>query len=125
MSPKFIFLTFLSTVAIATTAIAHDKTKPVGEIVSNRNGVEHTTMLFKTGRHLETVTCAQFNVLDESFKPQAISIAENYGRKGNAHPTETVSGVDRITPAVLESCRERPGDHVLAHVRHAMHTTAH
>ena len=115
---------FLASVAafasMSAAAVAQPIAQPEGRIVADRGGVEHTTTLFKTGHHLETVTCAQFNALDESFKPQAIAMAANYGPRGNPHPTETVAGVERFTPEVVTACRARPGDHLLNHVRTAM-----
>ena len=125
MGPQMMFrnlglAAILTTAATATTAVAQPAPQPEGSVITNRGGVEHTTTLFKTGRHLNTVTCAQFNALDESFKPQAITYAANYGPKGHAHPTATVSGVERFTPDVITACRARPGDHLLPHVRSAM-----
>ena len=116
---SLLFAAATAATALATAAVAVAQT-PEGTVSTDRNGVMRTTTLFKTGRHLETVTCAQFNALDENFKPQAVSIAANYGPRGKAHPTETVSGVEQFTPAVITSCRARPGDHLLTRVRAAM-----
>jgi hypothetical protein len=117
---SILFALAAATAAISTGAAAQAAPTPEGGVVTDKNGVVETTTLFKTGRHLETVTCAQFNALDESFKPEALSIAANYGPKGHAHPTETVSGVERFRPEVVTACRTRPGDHLLTHVRRAM-----
>lgn len=114
------FLALLASAALSTTALAQPTTRPEGTVITDRGGVEHTTTLFKTGRHLDTVTCAQFNALDESFKPQALTYAANYGPHGHAHPTETVSGVEKFSPEVITACKARPGDHLLQHVRSAM-----
>ncbi|MBE7218124.1 MAG: hypothetical protein INR64_06610 [Caulobacteraceae bacterium] len=111
---------FAAGAALATAAAAQTSPRPEGTVTTDRNGVMRTTTLFKSGKHLDTVTCAQFNALDESFKPQAITYAANYGPRGKAHPTETVSGVERFTPEVVTSCKARPGDHLLDHVRTAM-----
>lgn len=112
-----ILLAAATSASLASAAFAQT---PEGAVTTDRNGVMHTTTLFKTGKHLETVTCAQFNALDESFKPQAITYAANYGPRGKAHPTETVSGVERFTPEVVSACKARPGDHLLGHVRSSM-----
>ncbi|MFD1033774.1 HdeA/HdeB family chaperone [Sphingomonas hankookensis] len=66
------------------------------------------------------MTCRDFNLLDESFKPEAIRYAANYGPKGKPHPTVTVAGVETIRPAVLASCKARPGDHFVASVNNAL-----
>ena len=106
--------------ALSSAAVAQTSPKPLGTVNTDRNGVMRTTTLFKSGKHLETVTCAQFNALDESFKPQAITYAANYGPKGKAHPTETVTGVERYRPEVVTACKGRPGDHLLDRVHAAM-----
>ncbi|MHB8283072.1 MAG: HdeA/HdeB family chaperone [Caulobacteraceae bacterium] len=119
MTTRIALIVFAASALVSGGALAQSP-KPEGTVMSDRGGVEHTTTLFKTGKRLETVTCAQFNALDESFKPQALTYAANYGPKGHAHPTETVSGVERFRPDVVTACAARPGDHLLPHVRSAM-----
>jgi hypothetical protein len=107
-----------------TAAVAQNAMHPVvqKERISDRNGVLRTTEVLKSGKHLETVTCRDFTMLDEGFKPQAVTYAANYGPKGKAHPTETVSGVERFVPVVVTNCRARPGDKLVNQVHSAMAT---
>ena len=76
--------------------------------------------LLAKGKKFETVTCHDFGQLDESFWPQAIIYAANYGPKGKAHPTVTVDGVEKIMPVVVDQCRAQPGNHFLAAVQTAL-----
>lgn len=85
-----------------------------------RAGTERTVAVIKSGKNLETVTCRDFNMLDESFKPEAIRYAANYGPKGKPHPTVTVAGLETIRPMVVASCKARPGDHFTASVNAAL-----
>ncbi len=75
-----------------------------------KNGVRVIEVL-KSGKKMETVSCHDFGMLDESFRPQAIVYAANYGPKGKPHPTYTVDGVEKIVPVVVDQCKARPGDH--------------
>lgn len=88
--------------------------------VPGRAGTERTVAVIRSGRNLETVTCRDFNLLDESFKPEAIRYAANYGPKGRPHPVVTVAGVETIRPMVVASCKARPGDHFTASVNAAL-----
>ena len=88
--------------------------------VPGRAGTERTVAVIKSGRNLETVTCRDFNLLEESFKPEAIRTAANYGPKGKPHPTVTVAGVETIRPMVVANCKARPGDHFTASVNAAL-----
>mgnify|MGYP003347464629 CR=1 FL=1 len=76
--------------------------------------------LMKQGKSLDTVSCRDFNLLDESFRPQAITYALKSGPKGKPVATETVTGVERITPVVLGECQARPGDHFTSVVKKAV-----
>ena len=117
MHIKMLMLTSASLALWASAATASTVQK---ERVSDRNGVIRTTEVLKSGKRLETVTCRDFNMLDESFKPQAVTYAANYGPMGKKHPTLTVSGVERYVPVVIEQCRARPGDHLVPQVQGAM-----
>ena len=88
--------------------------------VPGRAGTERTVAVIRSGKNLETVTCRDFNLLDESFKPEAIRYAANYGPKDKPHPTVTVAGIESIRPMVLASCKARPGDHFTAAVGAAL-----
>lgn len=88
--------------------------------VTRPNGTMSKIELLKTGQHMETINCRDFNSLEETYRPQAIVYAANYGPKGKAHPTVTVDGVERVVPVVTAACRARPGDHFTAAVNRAM-----
>lgn len=123
---KYIVLAIaaITSAGLAPMAVAQTSSAPASTItkerISDQNGVLKTTEVLKSGKRLETVTCRDFNMLDESFKPEAVNYAANYGPKGRAHPTETVSGVERFTPVVVSSCRARPGDKLVSQVHAAM-----
>ncbi|MDR6788245.1 hypothetical protein J2Y58_001603 [Sphingomonas sp. BE138] len=78
--------------------------------------------LFKDHKKLETVSCRDFNALDESYRPQAVVYAANYGPKGKPHPTVTVDGVENIMPVVVAQCSAQPGNHFGATVKAALKT---
>lgn len=88
--------------------------------IPGRAGTERTVAVIRSGRNLETVTCRDFNLLDESFQPEAIRTAANYGPKGKPRPTVTIAGVETIRPMVVASCKARPGDHFTASVDAAL-----
>lgn len=76
--------------------------------------------VLKSGKRMETVSCHDFGLLDESFRPQAVVYAANYGPKGRPHPTYTVDGIEKIVPIVVDQCKARPGDHFTTAVARAM-----
>lgn len=76
--------------------------------------------LLAKGKRFETVTCHDFGQLDESFRPQAIVYAANYGPKGKPHPTVTIDGIEKIVPVVVDQCKAQPGNHFLAAVQTAL-----
>lgn len=121
---RFIVPAFTLSALCCGAAIAQAPARPIvqQERVSDRAGVLKTTEVLKSGKQLETVTCRSFNALDESFKPQAVTYAANYGPHGRAHPTDTVTGVERIVPVVVTDCRARPGDRLVDRVHKAMAT---
>jgi len=88
--------------------------------VPGKNGSVRVIEVLKSGKKLETVSCHDFGLLDESFRPQAIVYAANYGPKGKPHPTYTVDGVENIVPVVVDQCRARPGDHFTTAVARAL-----
>lgn len=82
-------------------------------------GVEDVA-LFKDHKKLETVSCRDFNLLDESVRPKAVVYAANYGPKGKPHPTVTVDDVVNVVPVVVAQCKAQPGNHFGATVKSAM-----
>ena len=106
--------------AVSSTAVAAPLQVQEKATIPSRSGEVRHVDLLKQGKHLETVTCGDFGLLDESFRPQAVVYAANYGPKGKAHPTMTVDGVENIVPIVVQQCKARPGNHFLTAVHNAM-----
>ena len=59
---------------------------------------------------LGKVTCAEFNGLDETFRPQVIAWAAGYqqGRKQPDAVAVDIAGIEKITPFVVEECKKSP-----------------
>ena len=106
--------------AVSTTAVAAPLQVQEKATIPSRSGEVRHVDLLKQGKHLETVTCGDFGLLDESFRPQAVVYAANYGPKGKAHPTVTLDGVENVVPIVVQQCKAQPGNHFLTAVRNAM-----
>ncbi|MEG8040860.1 HdeA/HdeB family chaperone [Sphingomonas sp. LR60] len=108
-------------IAVAATACSAQSTPQVVEQaqVPEPDGVDGIA-LFKSHKKLETVSCRDFNALDESYRPKAVVYAANYGPKGKPHPTVTVDGVESIIPVVVAQCKAQPGNHFGATVKAAM-----
>lgn len=123
---KKILLAVVAASALATggvAAAAQQAKKPwVTEAaeIPGRAGTERTVAVIKSGKKLETVSCRDFNALDESFQPEAIRYAANYGPKGKPHPTLTVAGIESIRPAVVANCQAQPGNHFVTAVNAAL-----
>lgn len=114
-------ITGVALIAGAASVEAQQRTKDVEQATVTRpNGTMSKIELLKTGKRMETVNCRDFNMLAESYRPQAVVYAANYGPKGKAHPTVTVEGVEKVVPMVTASCRARPGDHFTTAVHNAM-----
>ena len=123
MNKSVAILIAASTIAVtgATLADAQTKTRTVeSSTVTRPSGNMSKVELLKTGKRLETVSCRDYNGLEETYRPQAIVYAANYGPKGKPHPTVTTEGVERFIPVVTARCRARPGDHFTAAVNRAM-----
>ncbi|WP_294197162.1 HdeA/HdeB family chaperone [uncultured Sphingomonas sp.] len=108
-------------IAFTATACSAQSTPQVVEQaqVPEPDGAEGIA-LFKDHKKLETVSCRDFNALDESYRPQAVVYAANYGPKGKPHPTVTVDGVENVIPVVVAQCKAQPGNHFGATVKTAM-----
>lgn len=122
---KAIVVAVIGAAASITVATSAGAAMPQATIkeqanIPSRSGVDRTVAVLKSGKKLETVTCGDFGLLDESFRPQAVVYGANYGPKGKAHPTVTVDGVERIVPVVVGECRARPGDHFVTAVNRAL-----
>jgi len=71
---------------------------------------------------IEKITCRDFIALDDVFKPQAVSLALGYDRA--KHPDAEVvdvTGVDKVVPVLITSCRARPSETLLQRVRSRLH----
>ena len=90
--------------------------------VSDKRGVITARETLKSGKNVEKVTCRAFNALDESFKPQAITYAVDYGKRARPKDmTVDVKGVERITPVVIETCKARPQETLLQRIKAVFH----
>lgn len=59
---------------------------------------------------IDKVTCAEFNGLDETFKPKVIAWAAGYqqGQKKPDVVTVDIEGVDKVAPIVIDECNKAP-----------------
>ena len=90
--------------------------------VTERHGVVTTRETLKSGKHVEKVTCRAFNALDESFKPEAVGYAVEYGKRAKPRDVDVdVAGVERITPVVIETCKARPQETLLQRIKSVFH----
>ena len=66
----------------------------------------------------EKITCRDFIALDDVFKPQAVSLVLGYDRaKRPDAEVVDVSGINRVVPVLITSCRARPNETLLQRVR--------
>ena len=62
-----------------------------------------------TKKPVSKMTCEDFLVLDESFQPQAVSLAVAYGSNGEPKAESlAVEGVETVTPYIIEECKKAP-----------------
>jgi LysM repeat protein len=55
------------------------------------------------------MTCEDFLILDESFQPEAVSMAVAYGSNGQPEAEAlAVEGVETVTPYIVEECKKAP-----------------
>ena len=58
---------------------------------------------------LEKMTCEDFVVLEDSFKPDAVYWAIAYGEDGKPESAGvSVEGIQQIIPVVIEACQKTP-----------------
>ncbi len=110
----------LLSLAVAVPAVAQTQKDTLK--VTEKRGVVATTEMLKSGKNIEKITCKSFNALDESFKPQAVGYAVDYGKR--ARPKDfvmDVSGVEKITPVVIDTCKAHPERPLLDRVKAAFH----
>lgn len=90
--------------------------------VTDKHGVVTTRETLQSGKNVERITCRAFNALDESFKPQAVTYAVDYGKRAKPKDLKVdVAGVERITPVVIETCKARPQETLLQRIRSVFH----
>jgi LysM repeat protein len=62
-----------------------------------------------TKKPVSKMTCEDFLVLDESFQPEAVSMAVAYGSNGQPEAEAVaVEGVETVTPYIVEECKKAP-----------------
>jgi len=62
-----------------------------------------------TKKPVSKMTCEDFLVLDESFQPEAVSMAVAYGNNGQPEAESlAVEGVETVTPYIVEECKKAP-----------------
>ena len=62
-----------------------------------------------TKKPVSKMTCEDFLVLDESFQPEAVSLAVAYGSNGQPEAEAlAVEGVETVTPYIVEECKKAP-----------------
>jgi len=62
-----------------------------------------------TKKPVSKMTCEDFLVLDESFQPEAVSLAVAYGSNGQPEAEAiAVEGVETVTPYIVEECQKAP-----------------
>jgi LysM repeat protein len=62
-----------------------------------------------TKKPVSKMTCEDFLVLDESFQPEAVSLAVAYGSNGQPEAEAVdVEGVETVIPTIVEECKKAP-----------------
>jgi len=66
----------------------------------------------------EKITCRDFIALEDTFKPQAVSLVLGYDRaKRPDAEVVDVTGINRVVPVLVSSCRARPSETLLQRIR--------
>ncbi len=105
---------FAGTVLIATFTLASSVV--AGQAQSTSTGTtgakssSGATASELAKKPVASVTCEEFNALDESFKPNVIAWAAGYqqGQKKPDAVAVDVQGVEQITPVVVDACAKAP-----------------
>ena len=103
---------FSETVIIVTLALA--SSVALGQAQSTSTGTSTAKSSAKAAdiakKPLASVTCEEFNALDETFKPTIVAWAAGY-RQGEKKPDVValdVRGIEQITPVVVDECKKAP-----------------
>lgn len=76
----------------------------------------------KKTRPTEVISCREFVALRDEFKPQVVSYALGYTHaKRPDIDMIDVSGVDRLVPVLVKSCRSRPSETLVQRIRAFFH----
>lgn len=76
----------------------------------------------KKAKPTEVISCREFVALRDEFKPQVVSYALGYTHaKQPDIDLIDVSGVDRLVPVLVKSCRSRPSETLLQRIRTFFH----
>lgn len=85
----------VATVTAANAAEKQLETKPVGQL-----------------------TCQDFLMLDESFRPTAVAFAEGVTKKDKiVDPTLDVQGIAKVVPVLVQECTKTPKDNFINKVK--------
>ena len=78
----------------------------VGQKLKIGGGAAHSAA---TKKPVSKMTYEDFLVLDESFQPEAVSMAVAYGSNGEPEAEAlAVEGVETVTPHIVEESKEAP-----------------
>ena len=66
----------------------------------------------------EKITCREFIALDDEFKPHVVSYALGYDKaKREDAEVIDVTGVNKVVPIIITSCKAKPNDTLLQRIR--------
>ncbi|CAI3941343.1 unnamed protein product [Commensalibacter communis] len=64
------------------------------------------------------LTCKDFLMLDESFRPTAVAFAEGVTKKDKiVDPTLDVQGIAQVVPVLVQECEKTPQDNFVSKVK--------
>lgn len=61
-------------------------------------------------KSVDTISCEDFNGVDESFKPTVIAWAAGF-KQGEKTPDKVavdIAGIEKVTPFIIEACQKEP-----------------
>ncbi|MDQ0839330.1 HdeA/HdeB family chaperone [Sphingomonas faeni] len=127
--PEFAFLWHITTEKAFTMA-----SKKLGKIASGfaiasivvLSGASTADAAMQAGskkaKPTEVITCRDFIALRDEFKPQVVSYALGYAHaKRPDVDLIDVSGVDRLVPVLVKSCRSRPSETLMQRIKAFFH----
>ncbi|CAI3941314.1 acid-activated periplasmic chaperone HdeA [Commensalibacter papalotli (ex Botero et al. 2024)] len=64
------------------------------------------------------LTCQDFLMLDDSFRPTAVAFAEGVTKKDKiVDPTLDVQGIAKVVPVLVQECKNTPKDNFVHKVK--------